>query len=94
MNRDEVIEVSAEDALSAIAAIPTPGEGEEYPDVIHCFAGPFGADWPREAVIEEIQKATQIAWCWNVFGHELGVRCGPESGTPGRIRHFNVKRPE
>ena len=64
MKKDEVIEISQEEALKAI---------ESSGKTIHCFIGFMGADWDKKSVIELIKESKRIAWADNMFNHNLAV---------------------
>ena len=64
MKKDEVIEISQEEALKAI---------ESSGETIHCFIGFMGADWDKKSVIKLIKESKRIAWADNMFKHNLAV---------------------
>ena len=64
MDKNEVIEISQEEALKAI---------ESSGEIIHCFMGIMGADWDKKSVIELIKASKRIAWADNMFKHNLAV---------------------
>lgn len=78
MKKDEVIEISQEEALKAVNALPK--------DIkeIHCFIGFIGADWDKKSVIDLIKKSKRIAWADNPFGHNLAVI------NDGRLHSFDL----
>jgi len=53
-------------------------------EIIHCLAGMIGADWNKEAVIAEINKADKIVITDNIFSHYLATQNGK------KIRRFDI----
>lgn len=76
MKKDEVLEISQEEALAAL---------ETQPEEIHCFMGFIGADWRKKEVVELIKNSKRIAWAHNSFNHNLAVI------HDGQLYHFDIQ---
>lgn len=79
MEKDQVIEITQEEALKIVESI------EWVEDKIHCFMGFLGADWDKERVVELIKDSKRIAWADNPFNHNLAVI------NNGRLHSFDIK---
>lgn len=55
--------------------------------LIHCFLGPFGADWDLDDAIRLLSQATDIAWVDSIVRHDLAVVANRKA------HYFDVKRP-
>jgi len=81
MEKDEVIEITQEEALKAVDSLP------KSQKQIHCFMGFVGADWDRKNVTDLIKKSTRMAWADNMFKHNLAVI------NDGRLYNFDLTPP-
>lgn len=88
MKKDQVIEISQEEALEAVEALA----GEQ----VHCFIMMFheiwdyiwrfiGADWGKESVISLIKDSKRIAWADNPFNHNLAII------NNGKLYNFDLR---
>ena len=75
MKTNQVIEITQEDALKALASSE---------DTVHCYIGFVGADWDKESVIELVKDSKRIAWADNPFNHNLAVI------NKGRLHSFDL----
>jgi len=77
MKKDQVIEITQEEALKAIKGVKG--------NIIHCFMGFVGADWDKKSVVDLVKKSNRMAWADNMFGHNLAVI------NDGRLHSFDIK---
>lgn len=77
MKKDQVIEISQEEALEAVEALA----GEQ----VHCFMRFIGADWGKESVISLIKDSKRIAWADNPFNHNLAMI------NNGKLYNFDLR---
>jgi len=78
MKKNEVIEISQEEALKAV---------ESSGETIHCFVGFIGADWDKKSVVTLIKESKRIAWADNMFKHNLAVI------NDGKLYSFDLAYP-
>jgi hypothetical protein len=90
---DELIRPTKDEAINAVKAaafkVTDPDSDDCGREIVHCFAGAFGADWDVDDAILVIASARDIAWTDHWAGHDLVVLT-----DDGRLRWFNVQRPE
>ena len=77
MKKDEVIEISQEEAIKVVQALPC--------KTIHCFIDFIGADWDKTNVINLIKSSKRIAWADEMFAHNLAVIAN------GRLHRFDIQ---
>lgn len=77
MKKDQVIEISQEEALEAVEALA----GEQ----VHCFMRFIGADWDKEDVIKLIKDSKRIAWADHPFNHNLAII------NNGKLYNFDLR---
>ncbi len=78
MEKNEVIEITQDEALDAVESIKS--------DTIHCFMGFVGADWSKKDVVELIKNSIRMAWADNPFNHNLAVI------NEGKLYNFDIKK--
>lgn len=79
MERNQVIEITQEEALVAVK------NANQVGNKIHCFMGFIGADWDEEDVIKLIKDSKRIAWADNPFNHNLAII------NNGKLHNFDIK---
>jgi hypothetical protein len=89
MTAVHIDKATAAEALRKAAFRVTDLDSQDYGrQLVHCLIGTMGADWDLDAALADLAKASEVAWVDGLAGHDLAVLVG------GRLRNFNVRRPE